>query len=204
MSINESLTFSCALLLMVITPGPGVLACVSRALTSGFKMSVFVILGIITGDIIFVIMALYGLSAIAEATGSLFIFVRYLGALYLIFLGYRTWIKNNTLRAIKQQEEISALGCYISGLFLTLGNPKAIVFYLSVLPAFLDINSLNATDVAITLAIVISVLATVLITYSFGASRLTILFQGRRAIRNVNRCSGGVMISAGLIMLVKE
>ena len=46
MSIGETFAFSCALLLMVITPGPGVLACVSRALTSGFKMSVFVILGI--------------------------------------------------------------------------------------------------------------------------------------------------------------
>jgi threonine/homoserine/homoserine lactone efflux protein len=189
---------------MVITPGPGVLACVSRALTSGFKMSVFVILGIITGDIIFAIMALYGLSAIAEAMGSLFIFVRYLGASYLIWLGYRTWTRSNTLRAIKQQEKISAFGCYISGFFLTLGNPKVIVFYLSVLPVFLDPNRLTTSDVAITLVIVVSVLATVLLAYSFGTSRLYVLFQSHRAMKNIGRCSGAAMISAGLMLLVKE
>jgi threonine/homoserine/homoserine lactone efflux protein len=189
---------------MVITPGPGVLACVSRALTSGFKMSVFVIMGIITGDVIFVIMALYGLSAIAEAMGSFFIIVRYLGAMYLIWLGYLTWTKNNTLRAIKQQKEVTAFGCYISGFLLTLGNPKVIVFYLSILPAFLDPNRLSTSDVAITLVIVVSVLATVLLVYSLGASRLNVLFHGHRAMKNIDRCSGGAMISAGLLMLVKK
>ena len=149
-------------------------------------------------------MALYGLSAIAEAMGSLFIFVRYLGASYLIWLGYRTWIKNNILRAIKQREKISALGCYISGLFLTLGNPKTIVFYLSILPVFLDPSRLSTSDVAIILVIVVLVLATVLFVYSFGVSRLNGLFQGHRAMKNIDRCSGGVMISTGLIMLVKK
>ena len=204
MTTGVFITFASALLLMVITPGPGVLACVSRGLTSGFRMSAFVALGIISGDMFFVLMTLYGLATVARLLGDFFAIVRYSGAIYLIWLGYRTWTSTSKMHAPQSQAGTSPTSSFLSGLGITLGNPKVIVFYLSVLPAFLDLNRLTTSDAIITMAIVLLTLATVLSTYSFVATRFRVVFRSRRALKNINRCSGGAMITAGVAMVVKE
>lgn len=204
MTVAELLTFAGALCLMVITPGPGVLACVSRALTSGFRMAVFVSMGIIVGDIFFLLMALYGLSAIAELLGSFFEIVRFGGAVYLIWLGYCTWTSNIDLKSIKSVKAVSARNCFVSGLTLTLGNPKAIVFYLSLLPAFLDPTRLSGSDVVVTAAVVVFILAIVLSAYSFAANKVRNMIRNRRAIKRINRCAGAIMISTGVTIAVRD
>ena len=204
MTTTELLTFSGALFLMVITPGPGVLACISRSLSSGFSRGAFVALGIISGDIIFVLMALYGLAAVAQVMGGFFIIVKYLGAVYLAWLGYRTWTSAGKVSSPNYRGETSHFASYFSGLCLTLGNPKAIVFYLSFLPAFVDLNCLSASDIALTLIIIVTTLATVLLGYAFAATRFRLVIRSRKAQRKLNRCSGGVMITAAVAMVVKE
>ncbi len=189
---------------MVITPGPGVLACVSRSLTSGPKMSAFVILGIIIGDLIFLFMAIYGLVAVAELLGSFFMIVKYCGAIYLIWLGYRTWTSKIETQTSKFKQTASPGSSFLSGISITLGNPKAIVFYLSFLPVFIDLEVLNYADVLATAIIVILTLATVLLTYSLAANKARILIQSKRGRRNLNRCSGVAMISAGVALAVKD
>lgn len=204
MTTGAFIVFAVALLVMVITPGPGVLACVSRSLTSGFKTGVFVSLGIITGDVFFVLMALCGLAAIVELLGGFFAIVKYAGAVYLIWLGYRTWTAKSELQTPKSRTGTSLTSSYLSGLSITLGNPKAIVFYLSVLPNLLDLSRLTTSDVAITMAIVVLTLSTVLLTYSLAAARFRIVFRSRSALRNVRRFSGGAMLTAGVALAVKE
>ena len=133
MTITELLTFAGALFLMAITPGPAVLACVSKSFTSGFKMSTYLTyVGFRFGDVRF------GLAAIAELMGDFFAIVRYLGAAYLIWLGYRAWTSKGKTQTTQYQEGSSPAASYLGGLCLTLGNPKAIVFYLSFFPAFFD------------------------------------------------------------------
>ena len=204
MSVGEYVAFASALFVMVITPGPGVLACVSRGLSSGYRKAIFVVLGIITGDLIFVSMALFGLSAIAELMGGFFTVVRYLGAAYLIWLGCRTWTSKVNTNQPHHQKDSSPTACYLGGLSLTLGNPKAIVFYLSILPAFLDLKRIAALDIAITLTIVLFTLTTVLLTYSVIAARFGMIYKSSRALRNISRCSGSAMIAAGVGIAIKE
>ncbi|UCG60983.1 MAG: LysE family translocator [Candidatus Zixiibacteriota bacterium] len=204
MTSHELLAFSGALFLMVIAPGPGVLACVSRALASGFKMAAFVAVGIMIGDMFFLLMAIAGLSVIAEHLGSLFYIIRYCGAAYLIWLGYRTWTSKAELRSSQSRKSASPKSCLLSGLSITLGNPKAIAFYLSFLPAFIDIRRMSGSDVLITAGIIILTLTVVLLSYSYAANRVRDLFSGRNAVRRLNRCAGAVMASVGLAIAVKE
>ena len=189
---------------MVITPGPGVLACVSRALASGFNKAVFVVLGIVVGDMFFLIMAIYGLSAIAEVLGGVFMVVKYCGAAYLIWLGYRTWTSKVDAHTPRPGEANSRKSCFLSGLTITLGNPKAIVFYLSVLPVFLDLRNLTHSDVLITVSIVILTLGTVLFSYSYAADLVRNFLRSEGALRTVRRCSGTVMISAGVAIVIRD
>ena len=156
------------------------------------------------GDMIFLLMAISGLAAVAELLGSFFSIVRYCGALYLIWLGYRTWTARIDLRSAKSRKATSPKSCLLSGLSITLGNPKAIVFYLSFLPAFLDPKSLSSSDVMITATVVILTLAVVLLTYSYTANRVRDLFHSEKAIKSINRCAGSVMISAGVAIAAKE
>jgi threonine/homoserine/homoserine lactone efflux protein len=204
MTSNELLTFTGALFLMVIAPGPGVLACVSRAMASGFKMAAFVALGIMIGDMFFLLMAIAGLSVIAEHLGSLFSIIRYCGAAYLIWLGFRTWTSKAELRSSQSRKSASPKSCLLSGLSITLGNPKAIAFYLSFLPAFIDIRRMSGSDVLITAGIIILTLAVVLATYSYAANHVRDLFNSKRATKNINRCAGAIMASVGVAIAVKR
>lgn len=89
MTLYSMLAFAGAMFLLAITPGPGVFATISRALASGFNNAAFVVLGIVLGDIIFLLLAIFGLSAIASVLGDFFIIVKYLGGAYLLYLGYK-------------------------------------------------------------------------------------------------------------------
>jgi len=91
MTILNILGLAGAMLLLAITPGPGVFATVARALASGFKQASLVVVGIIIGDLIFLLMAIYGLSALSDIFGNFFTLVKYLGGAYLMWLGYKVW-----------------------------------------------------------------------------------------------------------------
>lgn len=80
-----------AIFLLAITPDLGVFATVSKVLSSGFNHAVPVVIGIVVGDLIFLLFAIYGLSLIAETFSWLFSIIKYIGGGYLIFLGIKLW-----------------------------------------------------------------------------------------------------------------
>ena len=107
MTLLSILAFSGAMFLLAITPGPGVFATISRAMASGFTNASFVVLGIVLGDIIFLLLAIFGLSTIAVYLGDLFVFVKYAGGLYLLYLGFKILSSKVSKTDIKAKEELS-------------------------------------------------------------------------------------------------
>ena len=203
MSLLSFTGLAAAMFILAITPGPGVFATVSKALAHGFKRSIPVILGIVTGDLIFLLFAIYGLSAIAETFGALFLTVKYLGAGYLVWLGIKLWrIPPDTVdvAALKRH---SGKYSFLGGLSITLGNPKVILFYLGFLPTFVALDSLSFIDVVLIALVVSSILGSVMLFYAFSASRARRLFQSRSARYNMNKTAGTVMIGTGFVLLSK-
>ncbi len=166
MSILSIFGLSAAMFLLAITPGPGVFATVSKALASGFKHAVPVVMGIVVGDLIFLIFAIYGLAAIAETFSALFLIIKYLGSGYLVWLGIKLW------RSTPQGVDITVIkpqsGKYnfLGGLSITLGNPKVILFYLGFLPTFVPLDQLSTFDIAIVACVVSLVLGSVMLFYA--------------------------------------
>lgn len=193
-----------AMFLLAITPGPGVFATVSKALSSGFKHTVPVVLGIVMGDLIFLLLAIYGLAAIAESFNTLFLFIRYLGGVYLIWIGLKLWrskpVHIDITRIKPQSSKLSFLG----GLSITLGNPKVVVFYLSFLPTFIKLDALCTGDVLIVAAIVSAVLGSVMLSYAYLASRTRKLFKRENAQKIMNKTAGTAMIGTGSILLSRS
>ena len=204
MTIESTFAFALAMLVLAATPGPGVFASVAQALSSGFRSSIDVIAGIVVGDLLFLILAIFGLSAVAYALGELFFIVKIMGGAYLMWLGYRMWTAqpvslNSNLNAGRKNGWQRFLG----GLFITLSNPKVILFYCGFLPTFMDLKSLAVVDMAVVAMVVVMVLSIVLMAYSCSAARARRIFTSQRATQNLNRGAGIVLIGAGVVIATR-
>ncbi len=204
MSIISLASLSAAMFILAATPGPGVFATTSRSLASGFSQALFVILGIVTGDILFLIFAILGMSVIAKALGGFFIIVKVIGGIYLIFLGVKIWQSGPELPSESEKKNNTRFGNYIAGLIITLSNPKVILFYCTFLPTFMDLSVLTFFDISMVAMVVSAVLGTVLIVYAYLADRARIMFSTTRSVKRLNRTAGGVMVATGIAIAVKS
>lgn len=205
MSIGSALGFTLAMLVLAASPGPGVMGTVARALSSGFRPALFLIGGIVAGDILYLLFAVIGLSMLARAMGSLFAIVKIGGGAYLVWLGIRLWVKKPAPASpYAGGENGSRAGNFASGLLITLSNPKVIVFYCGFLPTFMDLSTV--TPVAfVTIAVIVSaVLSGVLGTYALLASRARMWFTTVPAMRRLNRTAGVVMATAGVVIATRS
>ena len=186
---------------LAITPGPGVFATIGRALSHGFFQAAAMAAGIVCGDLLYLMLALYGLSAVAQLLGDLFLLIRFLGSGYLILLGLLL-ILTQTGQDPGQSTPVQATGSsFCSGLTITLGNPKVIVFYLGFLPGFLDMRQIHGSNVLMVAATVVLVLGSVLLGYAFLAAQARNILTGSQARHNLNRGAGCIMIGTGSALL---
>ena len=206
MTLANIVALAIATFLLALVPGPGVMATVARALASGFKPATAVIGGIVVGDLLFLLAAIYGLSYVASMLGGLFVAVKYLGGAYLIWLGVSLLRSTGTKAPQNDRsppEPKSRLD-FLSGLAVTLGNPKVIVFYLSFLPAFMDLKTLTGWDVLVIASVVSIVLGGVLSFYAFAAARARSLMSNDRFTKRINQTAGGILIGSGSLMIAKS
>jgi len=204
MTLWSSLALIGAMFLLAVSPGPGVFATISRAITSGFANASLLVGGIIVGDIIFLLLAIYGLNLVAQVLGEFFILVKYIGGAYLIYLGYKIWTSQVSTHKLISNNKLSWKTNFISGLLITLANPKVIIFYLGFLPAFIDLKILTTVDIIITVLLVSITLASVLLSYAYMATKAKKLLKSKSAIDTLNKTSGGVMIGAGSLFILKN
>ena len=205
MTLYSTIGLSVAMLVLAASPGPGVFATVARALASGFLPALAVIIGIVLGDIIFLMFAFFGLSIIAQALGDLFFILKICGGAYLIFLGIRIWMREPALASNEDgNHNRPGWGNFVSGLVVTLSNPKVILFYCGFLPTFLDLSALTLSDLALVVGIITTVLACVLSTYALLASRARSMFTNKKAARRLNRAAGTVMVATGVAIATRS
>ena len=203
MTLFNTLGLAGAVFLLAITPGPGVFITVSRALTSGFRPTLPLILGLVAGDLVFLLLAVFGLSALATAFASGFTILRYLGGLYLIWLGVSAWRTQPGPANSGSLPPLSGRHLFFNGLSVTLGNPKVILFYLGFLPTFVDLSCLSRADILIVAVVVSVILALVMACYALTASRARQLLHTPCAQKMMNRVAGTVMIGTGTLLISK-
>lgn len=202
MTLWSSLLLAGAMFVLAVTPGPGVLATVARALSGGFRPAAVLVIGVVLGDLVFLLLAVFGLGALAAILGDLFVVVKYLGAVYLLWLGWRLW-RARPNGETPARPEASHTGNLLAGLLITLANPKVILFYLGLLPTLLDLQSLTMTDLVLVILIVSGVLGATLLGYALAAARARELVRHPRLAKALNRTAGGAMILAGVTLATR-
>ncbi|MCW8859338.1 MAG: LysE family translocator [Deltaproteobacteria bacterium] len=195
-----TISFALAMLVLAASPGPGVMATVARALTSGLRPALLLIGGIILGDLIFLLFAIFGLSFLAQALGQFFVVIKILGGGYLIWQGLKIFFDNDGSGKFRCTDSKSGYGSFISGFLITLGNPKVILFYCGFLPTFLSLTALTYIDTLMIMGVISIVLFAVLGCYAWLASSARHLLQepGKRKI--LNRAAGSVLITTGIVI----
>src|SRR3989304_6841041 len=126
-----------------LIPGVSVLAVSARSAAFGFAHGIFTSLGIVVGDIVFILIAIYGLSVLADLMGSHFALVKYLGGAYLIWLGTVLWRAKPKADGVEGNSKTSMPSSFPTGLLITLADEKAILFYLGFFPAFIDLSVIS-------------------------------------------------------------
>jgi threonine/homoserine/homoserine lactone efflux protein len=193
-------TFTIAYAIAVLVPGPGVGAVVARARGGGFTGALPMVLGILVGDLVYFVFAVFGLAAIATWFGPVFVIVRWAGAAYLLYIAYRFWTSRPGAEAMKPQNE-DGWKTFLAGFSLTMGNPKTIVFYLAILPTVVPLDQMNPVAFAELTAIVVVVLLLIGCGYAWLASAAREMFRSPRALGRLNKTAGVMMASAaGLVV----
>ncbi|MBW4560782.1 MAG: LysE family translocator [Mojavia pulchra JT2-VF2] len=206
--MQSSMTFSTivalfgAMVVLASIPSVSVLAVSTRSATSGFIHGLFTTIGIVVGDIIFIIIAIWGLSLLAETMGSLFVLIKYLGGAYLVFLGIGLCRSKSQDMETGEIIETSLLSSFLTGLFITLGDQKATLFYLGFFPAFLDLSKISYFDTSIIIAITIVAVGGVKLGYAFMAYRARLLISSKTR-KGINIAAGCVMIAVGIFLVTK-
>lgn len=199
MSLYGFAAFCAVYLLAVVTPGPGVTAVIARSLTHGMRGTPSFIAGFLMGDFVWFTAAAVGLAALAQTAQTVFLLVRYAGAVYLLYLAYRLWTAPaQPLEVNDRHSSQRPLRLFLGGLSLTLGNPKPMIFYVALLPTVVHMQALRIRDyLLIALAIAI-ILPLVLGAYALAASRARRFFRKASSIRILNPGAGAAMASAAV------
>lgn len=195
------LLYTGAMAILFLTPGPVWVALVARALAGGFHAAWPLALGVVVGDVIWPLLAIYGVALLVEIYADFLILLKYGGAIVLIVMGCKIILRAN--KPIVADERLNAAGMwagFLAGLMVIIGNPKAIIFYMGMLPNFFDISRVNGWDIAVICSISAIVPFIGNVFFAMFVAKLKKLLSSQAAIRRTNQISGGALGVVGLII----
>ncbi|KRD73067.1 LysE family translocator [Ensifer sp. ENS10] len=203
MTLAALVAYSGALFIAAAIPGPGVTALVARALGSGFRETFFMGLGIVLGDIIYLTAVVLGLALIAQTFTTVFLVVKFAGVLYLGYIAWKLWTAGLLPEDIKAKPSTSPVMSFLSGLLVTLGNPKTMLFYVALVPTLIDIADIGPRDYGLLLTATFLVLLAVLVPYMLLAARARLLLKQPKALRTLNRVAASVLAGTAAYIAVR-
>lgn len=186
-----------------LVPGVSVLTVSARSAALGFYHGVLAAAGIVAGDMVFILIAIYGLSILTDMMGSYFFILKYLGGAYLVWLGSVLWYSKQKVDGVECNSKNSLLSSFLAGLFITLADQKAILFYLGLFPAFIDLSALSPADIGIILLIAAGAVGGSKLLYAFMAEKARQTFLSSKATRRINTIAGSVLVCIGVFLVVK-
>ena len=203
LTFTSVVTLSGVMVVGALIPSVSVSAVLARSAAFGFAHGIFTSFGIVVGDIVFILIAIYGLSVLADLMGSDFVLVKYLGAAYLIWLGTVLWSSKSKTDGVKANSKSSLLSSFMIGLLITLGDQKAILFYLGFFPALLDLSTISLLDTSIIITIATLAVGGPKLVYAFMADRASLIFKKTGATKAINIAAGSVMVGVGVLLMAK-
>jgi threonine/homoserine/homoserine lactone efflux protein len=207
MEIGSFAVFCVALALNAGAPGPSVAALVARVLAKGARDVLPFLAAMWIGEVVWLMMALAGLSTLAERFHAAFNLLRWAGVGYLVWLAVKMWRQPAAPpdgEANARSARGDAAKMFATGLALTLGNPKIMVFYLALLPSLLDLSKVDLGVAATLMGLTFATLAAVDLAWVAAASRARRLLSTPRALRLANRSGALALGGAAAVIATRN
>jgi threonine/homoserine/homoserine lactone efflux protein len=193
MTLATIIAYCGALFIAAAIPGPGMTAIVARALGSGFRPTFFMGLGLILGDIVYLTAVILGLAIVAKTFTTVFLVIKFIGAAYLVYIAYKLWTAGLLSQTVTADTENRAGRSFLSGLLVTLGNPKTMLFYIALAPSLLPLSAIGVFDYLLLIGLTFTVLMAVLIPYILLAAQARHLLKRPSALKLLNRGAAGIL-----------
>lgn len=202
MDLASLLSLAGAAFIFGISPGPGTLAALSVSTTQGLRSGLILGAGEAVGDVVYLTMAILSLGYLSIYLEPVMIFVRWIGAGYLIYLGIMQFrqskLELETTKQISNRIKLFLMGFLIGGT-----NPKVVLFYLSFIPLFLDLSNINlTTGLQIIFTVYFSVFASLIVVCVAG-NQIKTWISKPSSLRILNRITGIIMIVVGILLVMK-
>lgn len=200
-TVTDMALYAAALFALFLTPGPVWVALIARTLSGGFNAAWPLALGVVVGDVLWPLLAILGVTWIVSVYGDFMMILRWVASAFFVVMG--VLIVRNADRSIASDSRLTRPGMwagFLAGVAVILGNPKAILFYMGVLPGFFDLTRLTWPDIVAIcfLSLIVPLSGNLILAFFFGRARA--LLTSPAAVRRTNRIAGGLLIAVGVII----
>ena len=199
MDIFTLLSLAFATFVYAISPGPGLFAVLATSTRYGAIPALWLSIGHVVGDVLYVSVAMFALTIIAQTIADSMVYVRFFGAAYLLFIGIQQYLSKG-VSFESQREKRSVFKLLLAGFVVGGTNPKTIIYYLSFLPIFIDLNDLTlTTEIQVIVVVGITVLLVLSMANVLGL-KLRKYIENPVVIKRVNQITGITMMLVGVFV----
>jgi threonine/homoserine/homoserine lactone efflux protein len=156
------------------------------------------------GEGIWLSFAVFGLAVVAQTFHLAFVAVKWAGVAYLAYLAWKMWTAPVEAREDELPREDSAVKLFLTGMAVTLGNPKIMMFYLALLPTIIDLATVTVAgwlELTLTMAVV---LVCIDLSWALVATQARKLLKSPRAMKIANRLSATTMAGAAAAIAARS
>ncbi|MDQ8185718.1 LysE family translocator [Pelagicoccus sp. SDUM812002] len=188
----------------VLIPGPAVMLTINNSIQRGLGKSLAGVLGIASAILLVAVISATSLGVILATSTKAFAVVKTAGALYLTYLGVKMWRANAKNSNSTDANNKTPTRCFLEGFFISLSNPKAVVFFMSIFPQFINLSEAYLPQFTL-LAVSFSVLVILIhTTYALSASLVKDKLSSQKRKTLLSKLSGTVFFSFGIGLAVSS
>ena len=200
-SMHSMLLYAGAMVILFLTPGPVWVAIIARGLSGGFRAAWPLAVGVALGDMIWPLAAIFGLSWVASVYGNIMGVLRWVAVAIFLLMGWM--LIRNADRPISTDSRLTRPGGwagFAAGVAVILSNPKAIFFYMGVLPGFFDLAHVTGPDIAAILAVSVAIPMTGNLIFALLIDRVRSILSRPAALRRLNLTAGCLLIAVAAVI----
>jgi len=200
-TISELLLYALAVVALFLTPGPVWVALTARALSGGFRQAWPLAVGVTLGDALWPLLAILGVSWVVSVWGGFLIALRWVAA--GIFIAMGVLLIRHAGAPISTNGRLTRPGMWAgfsAGVAVIIGNPKAVLFYMGMLPGFFDIAHVTWPDIAAILTVSMTIPLLGNLALALMVDRARRLLKSPQQLARVNRVAGGLLIAVGVVI----
>ena len=203
LSLGDMALYAGALLILFLTPGPVWVALIARSMSGGFAAAWPLAMGVVIGDALWPLLAIFGITWITSVFSGFMLALKWVAVAIFVLMGWQ--LIAHADRSLGSDSRLTRPGMwagFAAGVAVILGNPKAILFYMGVLPGFFDIGAVTGLDIAAIVALSMAVPLLGNLLFAISIDRARRLLASPAALRRTNTVAGALLMIVGVVIAV--